>query len=152
MGITHGTIAGMLISDLVLGRENPWAKLYDPARKPVRAAREYASENLNVARQYGEWLTGGDVKSANEIAPDSGAVMRRGLRKIAVYRDEKGELHEHSAACPHLGCIVQWNRAEKTWDCACHGSRFDRFGHVINGPANKDLESAGESPREQRAA
>ncbi|HYY62097.1 MAG TPA: FAD-dependent oxidoreductase [Burkholderiales bacterium] len=152
MGITHGTIAGMLISDLVLGRENPWAKLYDPARKTVRAAREYASENLNVARQYGEWLTAGDVKSVNEIAPDSGAVMRRGLKKIAVYRDEKGELHEHSAACPHLGCIVQWNRAEKTWDCPCHGSRFDRFGHVINGPANKDLESAGERTREQRAA
>lgn len=151
MGITHGTIAGILITDLVLGRENRWAKLYDPARKTVRAAREYASENLNVARQYGEWLTAGDVKSENEIAPDSGAVMRRGFKKIAVYRDEKGQVHERSAACPHLGCIVQWNRAEKTWDCACHGSRFDRFGHVINGPANKDLESA-EGAREQRAA
>jgi glycine/D-amino acid oxidase-like deaminating enzyme/nitrite reductase/ring-hydroxylating ferredoxin subunit len=151
MGITHGTIAGMLITDLILGRTNPWASLYDPSRKTVGAVREYAAENLNVARQYADWLTGGDVKSVNDIAPDSGAVMRRGLRKIAVYRDENGTLHERLATCPHLGCIVQWNRAEKTWDCPCHGSRFDRHGHVINGPANSDLESA-ESAKDKRAA
>ena len=68
-----------------------------------------------------------------------GAVMRRGLSKVAVYRDEGGKLHECSAVCPHLGCIVDWNGAEKTWDCPCHGSRFDARGKVINGPANTDL-------------
>ena len=66
--------------------------------------------------------------------------MRRGPDKVAVYRDEDGTLHERSAVCPHLGCVVQWNAAEKTWDCPCHGSRFDRHGTVINGPANVDLE------------
>ncbi len=151
MGLTHGTIAGMLLCDLVLGRRNPWAELYDPARKTVGAAREYTSENLNVARQYADWLTGGDVKSVDEIPRDHGAVMRRGLHKIAVYRDAQGMLHERSAACPHLGCVVQWNRAEKTWDCPCHGSRFDCRGKVISGPANRDLAST-ERPQNKRAA
>ena len=151
MGLTHATIGGMILSDLILGRENPWAELYDPRRKTVGAAREYTAENLNVAAQYADWLKPGEVKSAAEIPRDSGAIMRRGLHKIAVYRDEKGEAHERSAACPHLGCMVHWNGAEKTWDCACHGSRFDRHGQVINGPSNHDLASV-ESPPKQRAA
>jgi Rieske Fe-S protein len=151
MGLTHGTIAGMLLCDLVLGRPNPWARLYEPGRKTLGAAREYTSENLNVARQYADWLTAGEVKSADEIGNDSGAVMRRGLHKIAVYRDAQGALHERSATCPHLGCIVHWNRSEKTWDCPCHGSRFDCHGKVINGPANRDLAST-ERAQDKRAA
>ena len=140
MGLTHGTIAGMLLSDLILGRDHAWASLYDPSRKTMGAAREFASENLNVARQYAQWLTAGEVESVDEVARDHGALLRMGLSKIAVYRDGEGNLHECRAICPHLGCIVQWNDGEKTWDCPCHGSRFDRFGHVINGPANRDLQ------------
>jgi glycine/D-amino acid oxidase-like deaminating enzyme/nitrite reductase/ring-hydroxylating ferredoxin subunit len=151
MGLTHGTIAGMLLTDLIEGRKNPWASLYDPSRKTIGAAREYASENLNVARQYTDWLTGGDVESVAQIPTDDGAIVRRGLQKVAVYRDETGALHERSATCPHLGCIVQWNVAEKTWDCPCHGSRFDRYGTVINGPANRDLAPVKRS-KGQRAA
>jgi glycine/D-amino acid oxidase-like deaminating enzyme/nitrite reductase/ring-hydroxylating ferredoxin subunit len=151
MGLTHGTIAGMLLSDLILGRSNPWEKLYDPSRVTLRAAADFARENSNVALQYTEWLTGGDVASADEIRPGSGAIVRRGLEKLAVYRDEKGEVHQCQAKCPHLGCIVHWNPAETTWDCPCHGSRFDRYGKVINGPANSDLAPA-ERSREQRAA
>jgi glycine/D-amino acid oxidase-like deaminating enzyme/nitrite reductase/ring-hydroxylating ferredoxin subunit len=151
MGITHGTIAGMLLSDLILGRSNPWAGLYDPSRVTLRAAGEFARENSNVALQYTEWLTGGDVASAEEIPPGSGAVLRHGLEKLAAYRDEQGLLHEYLAKCPHLGCIVRWNPAETTWDCPCHGSRFDPYGKVINGPANTDLAPA-ERSREQRAA
>jgi glycine/D-amino acid oxidase-like deaminating enzyme/nitrite reductase/ring-hydroxylating ferredoxin subunit len=151
MGLTHGTIAGMLLCDLILGRQNPWVELYDPARKTAGAAREFTSENLNVARQYADWLTAGEVKSTDEIPNDSGAVMRRGLHKVAVYRDAQGNLHERSAACPHLGCVVHWNRSEKTWDCPCHGSRFDCRGKVINGPANRDLAEAQRS-RDKRAA
>jgi len=139
MGMTHGTIAGMLISDLILGRDNPWEKLYDPSRKTIRAAGEYAQENLNTATRYADWVTGGDVRSTDEIPVNGGAVLRRGLSKVAVYRDELGMLHECSAVCPHLGCIVHWNSAESTWDCPCHGSRFDHFGEVINGPANTGL-------------
>lgn len=138
-GMTHGTIAGMLISDLILGRSNPWQALYDPGRITLRSSGEYAKEAINMAAQYADWVTGGDVADVGEIPKDSGAVLRRGASKVAVYRDQTGALHECSAVCPHLGCIVAWNSAEKTWDCPCHGSRFDKFGEVINGPANVAL-------------
>lgn len=143
MGMTHGTIAGMIISDLIVGRENPWAKLYDPSRKPVKAINEFLKENANVARQYADWLTRGDVSDAGEIAPGCGAVIRKGLSKVAAYRDEQGTLHEMSAVCPHLGCIVAWNADDQTWDCPCHGSRFDRLGDVVVGPAASGLEKSG---------
>jgi glycine/D-amino acid oxidase-like deaminating enzyme len=142
MGITHGTIAGILLKDLILGRHNPWSTLYDPSRKTLRAAGNYAKEAINMAGQYLDWVTPGEVKSVREIEPGSGAVLRRGLTKIAVYRDEQGRTHELSAVCPHLGCIVHWNDAESSWDCPCHGSRFDKLGKVINGPANIDLPPA----------
>jgi glycine/D-amino acid oxidase-like deaminating enzyme/nitrite reductase/ring-hydroxylating ferredoxin subunit len=142
MGLTHGTIAGMLLTDLILGRPNAWARLYDPGRITLRASGEFVREAANVAAQYGEWLTPGDVAAEEEIAKDAGAVVRRRASKVAVYRDVTGTLHERSAVCPHLGCIVAWNSAEKTWDCPCHGSRFDKFGTVINGPANADLSGA----------
>lgn len=138
-GMTYGTIAGMLITDLILERKNPWAPIYDPARITLAAARVFAEENFNTAVMYTEWLTGGDVRSASEIPPGSGAVERRGLKKIAIYRDELGALHECSAFCTHLGGVVAWNSAERSWDCPCHGSRFDPFGRVINGPAISDL-------------
>jgi glycine/D-amino acid oxidase-like deaminating enzyme/nitrite reductase/ring-hydroxylating ferredoxin subunit len=140
MGMTHGTIAGMLLTDLIMGRDNPWASLYDPSRKTPRAIGTYLKEAANMAGQYTDWVTGGDVGSVDEIAADSGAVLRRGLSKVAVYRDEEGKLHEFSAVCPHLGCIVHWNASEKMWDCPCHGSRFKKLGQVVNGPANKNLE------------
>ena len=139
MGMTHGTIAGILLTDLILGRPNPWATLYDPSRRTVTAAGQFAKENLNVAKQYTSWVTGGDVSRVEEIEPGTGAIVRHGLRKIAVYRDSGGGLHERSAVCPHLGCIVTWNDTEKSWDCPCHGSRFDPRGRLLNGPANSDL-------------
>jgi glycine/D-amino acid oxidase-like deaminating enzyme/nitrite reductase/ring-hydroxylating ferredoxin subunit len=143
LGMTHGTIAGILITDLIQGRENPWSKVFDPSRKPVwgMAWKEYLIENANVAKQYvQDWLGSGDVSSPSEIAKGTGAVVREGATKVAIYRDEQGDYHRRSAVCPHLGCIVHWNGAEKTWDCPCHGSRFDRLGCVIVGPANSPLE------------
>lgn len=140
-GMTHGTIAGILITDLIMGRENEWATLYEPTRKTLRALPEFARENLNVAEQFTDWVTPGEVDSADEIAPGDGAIVRRGLTKSAVYKDESGATHELSAVCRHLGCIVAWNSLEKTWDCPCHGSRYDATGKVIMGPANSDLET-----------
>jgi glycine/D-amino acid oxidase-like deaminating enzyme/nitrite reductase/ring-hydroxylating ferredoxin subunit len=140
MGMTHGTIAGMLITDLIQGRPNRWSDLYDPSRIRVGAAGEFVKENVNVAAQYTSYVTPGDVSSTDEITPTMGAVMRDGATKVAIYRDEAGELHRMSAVCTHLGCIVGWNQAASTWDCPCHGSRFDPYGHVVNGPASKDLE------------
>lgn len=147
MGMTHGTIAGILITDLIMGRESSWTSLYDPSRITLGALVDYATENLNVVAQVVEgYLTGGDVESVDQIAPGEGAVIRRGLTKVAVYRDEQGTAHERSAVCPHLGCIVRWNDLEKNWDCPCHGSIFDRTGQVINGPANVDLARVDAGP------
>jgi glycine/D-amino acid oxidase-like deaminating enzyme/nitrite reductase/ring-hydroxylating ferredoxin subunit len=142
MGMTHGTIAGILLTDLILGRENDWAEVYDPARKTVSALGEFAKENLNVAAQFTDYVTPGEVDSETEVATGEGALLRSGLMKIAVYRDEDGVVHRVSAVCRHLGCIVNWNTNEKTWDCPCHGSRYDAVGRVINGPADSDLEPA----------
>jgi len=139
MGMTHGTIAGILLADLIMGRSNPWASLYDPSRKMTVSLREFALENANVAMQYTDWFTSGDVRSKDDILPGTGAIVRRGLVKIAAFRDDAGVLHECSAICPHLGCIVHWNGNEKTWDCPCHGSRFDPLGKVLNGPSNSNL-------------
>lgn len=139
MGMTHGTIAGLLITDLIMKRESPWSSLYDPSRRPVHAAGEFIRESLNVAAQYTDWVTGGDVETEAQIPRGQGAVLRDGLTKMAIYRDARGDLHTCSAVCPHLGCIVAWNHAENTWDCPCHGSRFDKFGKVLNGPATSDL-------------
>lgn len=96
-------------------------------------------ENLNVAAQFTDLVTPGEVDSVSEIEPGSGAVIRHGLMKIAAYRDDSGKLHQRSAICRHLGCVVDWNGLEKTWDCPCHGSRYDALGKVIQGPANSDL-------------
>ena len=137
MGLTHGMIAGLLITDLIMGRSNPWEKIYDPSRKIVNA--EFLAENANTLAQYKDLLTGGEAASADDIPPGRGAVMRQGLKKIAVYRDQKGKLHRHSAFCTHLQCIVQWNSVEQSWDCPCHGSRFDPRGKVLLGPAIDDL-------------
>jgi glycine/D-amino acid oxidase-like deaminating enzyme/nitrite reductase/ring-hydroxylating ferredoxin subunit len=139
-GMTHATIAGLLIRDQILGRESPWTTLYDPMRTTLKSIGELVGENLNTVPQYGKWLTSGDGGTAREIAPGEGRVLRKGLKKVAVSRNEKGELCTLSAVCPHLGGIVTWNAAEKTWDCPCHGSRFSATGEVLNGPANTGLE------------
>jgi glycine/D-amino acid oxidase-like deaminating enzyme/nitrite reductase/ring-hydroxylating ferredoxin subunit len=139
-GMTHGTIAGLLLSDLIQGRPNPWADLYNPSRVSLGAAKEFTRETINMAAQYADWLTAGDVEKERLVPRGTGAIVRHGLKKLAVYRDLDGQLHECSATCPHLGAVVSWNHAERTWDCPAHGSRFDRYGKVLNGPANKNLE------------
>jgi nitrite reductase/ring-hydroxylating ferredoxin subunit len=141
-GLTHGTIAGILLTDLIVGRENPWATLYEPGRISLRAGAAFARENLNVAAQYADLLSAGDVDGTAAVAPGTGAVVREGMNKVAVYRDPQGRVHRRSALCPHLGCVVDWNSAEGTWDCPCHGSRFDPHGRVLNGPALSGLGEA----------
>lgn len=138
-GMTHGTIAGILLTDLILERKNPWESIYDPSRITLKALPEFAKENLNVAMQFTDLVMAGDVESADEIKPGAGAIISRGLHKVALYRDPQGGVHELSAVCKHLGCIVNWNTLENTWDCPCHGSRYDALGKVIQGPANSGL-------------
>lgn len=138
-GMTHGTIAGILLPELIAGRDHPWATLYDPSRKSLRGLPAFAKENLNVAAQYLQWIAPADVGDERDIPPGQGAVVRKGLRRIAVYRDEHGVCQRVSAACPHLGAVVAWNGAEKTWDCPAHGSRFAVDGQVVAGPSSRGL-------------
>lgn len=139
-GITQGTIAAMIVSDLIGGRENFWSEIYEPTRKTAAALPEYIKENFNTAKQYSDYLTGGEVDGVVDIPPGEGAVISKGVKHYAVYKDENGSVFECSAVCPHLMAIVSWNAAEKTWDCPAHGSRFDCTGHVIDGPAISDLD------------
>jgi glycine/D-amino acid oxidase-like deaminating enzyme/nitrite reductase/ring-hydroxylating ferredoxin subunit len=138
-GMTHGTIAGMLITDMIMGRPNLWQKLYDPARVSLKSSGEFMKENLNVAAQFKDYVTPGEVDDPMQVMPGTGSVMRKGMTKVAVYCDQDGVRHQCSAVCTHLGCVVHWNDVESSWDCPCHGSRFDPFGKVITGPAVKDL-------------
>ncbi|RRA97355.1 FAD-dependent oxidoreductase [Larkinella rosea] len=138
-GLTHGTIAGLLIPDLIQGRENRWAKLYDPARINLVVTGDYLKEAGNFAAQLTDLFAGSDIANVSQLPNGQGAIVNVGLRKVAAYRDEHGELHAHLAICPHLGCVVQWNADEKSFDCPCHGSRFTGTGQVVNGPALTDL-------------
>ncbi len=139
-GMTHGALAGLLLRDLITGARSPWARLYDPARIPTKlpSIKEYLRENAKVAVAYTDWLKPSHDE-ARPIEPGHGDVVQHGIHKLAVYVDELGERHECSAVCPHLGGVVRWNSAERSWDCPCHGSRFDPFGRVLAGPANRGL-------------
>ncbi|MBK8551985.1 MAG: FAD-dependent oxidoreductase [Ignavibacteria bacterium] len=139
MGMTHATFGGMIICDLIMGKKNKWSELYDPKRITVKSAMEFVKEGANTVSQYIEFVTPGDVNNIDEIKKCEGAILRDGLEKIAIYKDSEGKIHKFSALCPHLKCIVQWNQVEKSWDCPCHGSRFDCMGKVLNGPAISDM-------------
>jgi glycine/D-amino acid oxidase-like deaminating enzyme/nitrite reductase/ring-hydroxylating ferredoxin subunit len=134
-GITHGAVSGMLIRDLILQGQSPWQEVYDPARKPLKAAGTFISENLTAPKNFLEYVAPGELNSWDELAPGQGAIIRKGLKKVAAYRDDEGTLHLRSAACTHLGCHVHWNSFERCWDCPCHGSQFAPDGTALNGPA-----------------
>jgi Rieske Fe-S protein len=129
-----------VISDRILGHDNPWADTFDPIRlHPIAAGPSFVKHSVASVRHLGvdRLIKRG---SAEELAPGQGAIVRSGLGQRAVYRDQGGELHSLSARCTHMGCIVNFNDAEATWDCPCHGSRFNTDGEVIEGPAVKPLE------------
>ena len=155
-GITHGTIAGILLTDLILGKSNPWTALYDPSRKSRKAPGTKSEEEVQTQTQSQEEKTeqskqeddkkSSSTKAEEKIASIENLNLKEGQgivleeKKIAVYKDYNGQLHTFSALCTHLGCTVTWNNSEKSFDCPCHGSRFSPLGNAINGPANTALE------------
>lgn len=138
-GMTHGTLGGMIIKDIINENENPWIKMYSPSRITLKSTGDYLHEVGNMVSQYADWFTAEDIKEASELKPGEGAIISSGMKKIAAFRDEQNSLHTCTAVCPHLGAILQWNADEKTFDCPMHGSRFTTEGKVINGPASTDL-------------
>jgi glycine/D-amino acid oxidase-like deaminating enzyme/nitrite reductase/ring-hydroxylating ferredoxin subunit len=141
-GMTNSHVAAMLLSDMIQGRENPWAEVFEPSRfKPITSAKDFIKENLNVAKQFMKDRISMPKLDDNLVLPRGrGEVFESDGEKVAVYIDDQGATYACSAVCTHMGCIVHWNSAEKSWDCPCHGSRFNYDGKVIQGPANKDLE------------
>lgn len=138
-GLTHGSLGAILITDLIMGRRNDWEKIYDPARKNLKTVKDYVFENANAMSHLLEYLTPGELDNVEQLHLGEGAVIKEGREKLALYKDMTGEVHAFSAVCPHLKCIVHWNNEEKSFDCPCHGSRFDCHGDVMNGPANEGL-------------
>lgn len=135
-GMTGGTAAGLLLRDLVGGERNELADLFDPNRFSLRSAGSLLANNATVAK----FLTADHVRalrgaSLSALPPGEATVTRRGATMVAAYRDDSGALHAVHARCTHLGCLVAFNNAERSWDCPCHGSRFDVDGQVIQGPA-----------------
>lgn len=138
-GYANGSAAALMLTDRISGRSNPWASTFDPTRLgSPQAAYSFVKENAGVGRRFAlDRLKRGSV---SDIAPGEGAIVRDGLGQIAVHRDDEGRLHAVSARCTHLGCIVDFNGAERSWDCPCHGSRFGTDGSVLAGPAVAPLE------------
>lgn len=141
-GMTNGTAAAMILSDLIQGRANPWAVTFDSTRVALRqSVRKLVSENLDVAKHYvGDRLASLRAPSIEDLPPGSGGLVDRAGETVAAFRGDDGSVRAVSATCTHLGCRVNFNTAERTWDCPCHGSRFDLGGRVLEGPAVKDLE------------
>jgi len=140
-GITFGTIAARIVTDLVNERPNPWAELYAATRvKPISAAATFTSENIDFPMHFvSDRLHPPEAKVPADIRPGEGKTIRVHGERLAVYRDPKGSLHAVSSVCTHLGCLVKFNAAETSWDCPCHGSRFATDGQVIDGPATRPL-------------
>jgi Rieske Fe-S protein len=142
-GLSGATFAAMLIGDLIAGRDNPWASTFDPTRLNLRSLPTLARINTKVAIDLvGDRLKPSQAGSGDEVPRGEARIVRAGLGKKGVYRDESGVLHAVSLRCTHLGCLLRFNSAERSWDCPCHGSRFDVDGQVLEGPATEPLERA----------
>ncbi|HEY5742928.1 MAG TPA: FAD-dependent oxidoreductase [Terrimicrobiaceae bacterium] len=137
-GMTLGTFSGMLIRDLITGKSNPWTGLFSPNRKSVSGTWDYVRENKDFLAYFvKDWLE--PSSPLEEIKRNNGGVFKIAGKKRAIYCNAKGKRTVLSPVCPHMGCIVAWNDAEKTWDCPCHGSRFTATGELIAGPAESNL-------------
>ncbi len=141
-GISNGTVAAMIIADLATGRENRWLDLFDATRvKPAAGAKEFVVENAEVAAHLVSGYLSRKPKSYDELEPGHAAIMKVDGENVAAFKDEGGVVHAVSAVCTHMGCLVGWNATDRTWDCPCHGSRFELSGEVIHGPATQPLGS-----------
>lgn len=145
-GMSNGALAGMLLSDQVLGIENQYAAVFDPTRTKVKVkdATSFAKDNAAVAKELVTGKLKRPSKTVEDLAKDEGSLVKVGKKKAGGYRDEYGQVHLVDTACTHMGCDVKWNDAERSWDCPCHGSRFSYTGEVLNGPAVKPLKKIEE--------
>ena len=140
-GMSNGVASALILADLVQGRENPWAEVFDSTRVAAKQeAKDVLSANVDVAKRFvGDRLASLRTPDAADLEPGTGGIVSLDGETVAAFRDDDGTLHALSPTCTHLGCRVNFNTAERSWDCPCHGSRFDVEGRVLQGPAVKDL-------------
>jgi len=141
-GMMLGSVSAKILSDLILGKENPYADLFSTSRvKPVDSFTEFVKENSDVGYHFvADRLKIPHTDSLNRLAPGTGKIVEVDGKKVAAYKDGDGIVHALNPTCTHAACIVGWNSEEKSWDCPCHGARFDIDGKVLTGPATIDLE------------
>ncbi|MBZ0099853.1 MAG: Rieske 2Fe-2S domain-containing protein, partial [Taibaiella sp.] len=141
-GMVYGTIAGKIISDLIVGVESPYADLFRPSRiKPIAGFAEFVKENADVISKFISMrFSYEQVNALVELAPGDAVLADWEGNKVALYKDEQGKVFAVDPVCPHAGCLVAWNNAEKTWDCPCHGGRYAPDGCWLTGPAKKGLQ------------
>lgn len=142
-GLTHGTIAGKLIADQILGREktHAWADTYNPSRMSsiLKVLPSMIAHDVQINTQFKRFLQT-DITDIEDLAPGSGGVLNSTLKKpLAIYKDDNGKVHTFSAICPHLKGVVCWNKLEKSWDCPIHASRFSKDGVCVMGPSKGNL-------------
>jgi glycine/D-amino acid oxidase-like deaminating enzyme/nitrite reductase/ring-hydroxylating ferredoxin subunit len=147
-GITFGTLGAMMICDAISARKNPWRELFDPNRSQLRGGVwNYITENLEYPYyMIKDRMTASEGKSLRSLKAGQRKILKLDGKRVAAYRNADGQATILSAICTHLGCIVHWNEAEKSWDCPCHGSRFDCTGKVIAGPAENPLDHIKQTP------
>lgn len=142
-GISNGTASAMILKDLIVKGDNPWAAVYNPSRFNLVALKSFAVQNADVAKEY---ISGKTVKLPDHLDIPTGEAQNIELegQRLGAFRDDEGELHLVDITCTHLGCELKWNEAERTWDCPCHGSRFTIDGNVVEGPAFNHLHEPGQ--------
>ena len=140
--MTYSSVAALILRRMILKGESPYIKLFDPNRiKPVAGFTSFIKQNVDVLRQFvGKWFDKEKLEEFAELAPGEGRVVKYNGEKVALYKDEHGDLHAINPICTHMKCSVAWNNAEQTWDCPCHGARYSCEGKMLTGPADHDLE------------
>jgi glycine/D-amino acid oxidase-like deaminating enzyme/nitrite reductase/ring-hydroxylating ferredoxin subunit len=140
-GMTYGTLGAMMATDAALGRKNPWRDLFDVNRKKLRGAWDYLKENVDYPYYFLKGrLLGTEGTALDDLKRSEGKILKLDGQRVAAYRNTHDKVIKLSAVCTHMGCIVHWNQADSTWDCPCHGSRFQPTGEVMAGPAEAPLE------------
>jgi Rieske Fe-S protein len=153
--MTFGTLGAMMARDAVLGRKNPWAEVFDIHRTHLRGGTwDYVKENKDYLYYLvRDRLAGPEGRSLRGLRPGQGKILEIDGERHAAYRDAKGVVTLRSPYCTHMGCVVNWNDAESTWDCPCHGSRFKATGDVLAGPAESPLSASTlDAPESRKAA
>ena len=138
--MTTSMVSAMILRDMICGRGNPYAKVFDPGRFEPAALPGMAAQGSQAVKGLVKRFFQIPAEAASELLPGQGGIVFWNGEKVGVYKEMDGTLHVVDIRCPHLGCQLEWNPDESSWDCPCHGSRFDRYGQLISGPAQENID------------